>query len=106
MLASIPLPLRKLAIWLLAFVSPTVYFILLLLANGFHVASNFSAAFYVTLFFVILACAVLVCEFVSWSTKTTLARKIGLMVFTLIGLLLQVGIIVVVLRAILIAVTA
>jgi len=62
--------------------------------------------FYVTLFFVILTGALLYCVGVSWAANMTLARKIGLTVLTSLGLLLQFGIIAVILRAILIAITA
>jgi len=107
MLASIPLfRLRTFAIWLFAFFSPTLYFFSFLLANSFHVAPNLPGAFYVTLFFLILAGALLFCVGVSWAAKVTLARKIGLTIFASLGLLVQFGVVVVILRAILITLTA
>ena len=106
MLASIPLFLRTLPIWLFAFFSPTVYFFSFLLANRFHLAPNLPGTFYVTLFFLILTGALFFCAGVLWSANITLARKIGLTVFTSLGLLSQFGVVVVILRAILITVTA
>jgi len=106
MLASIPLSLRKPPVWLLAFFSPTVYFLSFLLANRFDVAPNLPGVFYVALFFLILAGALLYCVGVSWAAKTTIPRKIVLTLFTSLGLALQVGFIAVILRAILIAITA
>jgi hypothetical protein len=106
MLDSIPLSVRKFAVWLLAFVSPAIYFLLLLNVNRLPVASHHPGVFYVTLFFLVLVGALFVCESVSWSANTTLARKIVLMIFTFLGLLLQFAVIVVVLRAMLVAAIA
>jgi hypothetical protein len=106
MLASIPLFLRTLPVWLFAFFSPTLYFFLFLLANRFQVAPHLPGAFYVTLFFLIFAGALLFCVGVAWTTKMTMTRKISLTVLTALGLLLQFGIIAVILRAILITITA
>ena len=106
MLASIPLSLRKLPVRLLAFSSPTIYFFSFLLANRFHVAPSLPAAFYVTLFFLIFAGALLFCIGVSWAAEMTLTRKIGLTIYTSLGLLLQLGIVAVILRAILITIIA
>ena len=77
-----------------------------LLANRFHVAPNLPGAFYVTLFFLVLAGALVFCAGVLWAAKMTLTRKVGLTVFTSLGLLLQFGIVAVILRAILITITA
>jgi len=104
MLASIPL--RKLPVWLLAFFSPTVYFVSFLLANRSHLAPNLPGEFYITLFFLTLAGALFICVGMSWAAKMTLTCKIGLTVFTSLGLMLQFGVIVVILQAILIAITA
>jgi len=106
MLASIPPALRTLPVWLFAFFSPTVFFFSFLLANRFHVAPNLPGALYVTLFFLVLAGALVFCAGVLWAAKMTLTRKVGLTVFTSLGLLLQFGIVAVILRAILITITA
>ena len=92
--------------WLFAFFSPTIYFFSFLLANRFYLAPNLPEAFYVTLFFLILTGALLFCVGASWAMDITPVRKIGLTVFTSLGLLLQLGVIVVILRAILITIIA
>lgn len=69
-------------------------------------APSFPVAFYVTLFFLVFAGALLFCISVSWSAGLTLKRKFGLTISTSLGLLLQVGIVAVILRAILITITA
>ena len=63
-------------------------------------------ALVVSLFCVIPAGALLVCESVVWSARITVAWKIGGMVFTLLASLLQFGIILAITRAILIAAIA
>ena len=98
--------LRTLPVWLFAFFSPTVYFFSFLLANRFYLAPNVPGAFYVTLFFLMLTGALLFCVGVLWAANMTLGRKIGLTVFTSLGLLLQFGVVVILLRAILITLTA
>ena len=94
MLASIPFSRRTLAIWLCAFLSPSVYFLLLLLADSFHFGLRIPEAFVASLFLLIPACALLVCESVVWSARMTTARKIGWMLFTLLAIFLQSGIII------------
>jgi hypothetical protein len=106
MLASIPLSLRTLPVWLFAFFSPTIYFFAFLFANRFHIAPNLPGVFYVTLFALIHAGALLFCAGVLWTAQMTVGRKIGLTVFTSLGLLLQLGVAGVILRAILITITA
>ncbi|HKQ37777.1 MAG TPA: hypothetical protein VJ063_06840 [Verrucomicrobiae bacterium] len=92
-------------VWLSAFLSPTVYFLLLLLARKFQIL-NLPATFVGALFFVIPVVALLICESVVWMHTKTLARKIVWMVVTLLGMLLQFAFLVAILRAILIAITA
>src|SRR5258705_13709697 len=109
--ASIPQPRRSLpvglstVVWLSVFLSPTAYFLLLLLANKFHIPSP-PAAFVWSLFFLIPVVALLICEWVVWSSSKTVGRKIGWMLFTLIAMFLQFAIILVVLRAILVTAIA
>ena len=104
MLASIPLS-RRLAIWLLAFFSPTVYF-LLLLAGRSSFSGHLPEALVVALFCVIPLGALLVCESLVWSARIAVPWKVGGMVFTFLASLLQFAIIVALIRAILIAATA
>jgi len=107
---SIPQPRRSLpawlsvVVWLSAFLSPTAYFLLLVLVNKFQI--HLPEMFVGTLFFLIPVVALLVCESVAWSCSKTVGRKIGWMLFTLLAILLQFGIILVVLRAILVATIA
>lgn len=91
MLALIPLSRRSLAVWLSAFFSPTVYFLLLLLADRFHVPSP-PDIFVASLFYLIPPVALLVCASVVWLSSMTVARKIAWMLFTLFAMLLQIGI--------------
>jgi hypothetical protein len=101
--ASIPCSRRNLPVWLSAvvwlsvFLSPTAYFLLLLLGNKFQVP-RLPAMVVWSLFFLIPAVALLVCESVVWSCSKTVSRKIGSMLFTLLAMLLQFGIILVILR--------
>jgi hypothetical protein len=93
MSASILLPRRSLAIWLLAFFSPATYFLLLLFADRFRVAPP-PEQFVALLFYLIPLVALLVCESVVWVSTKTVARKIGWMLFTLFAMLVQCGLII------------
>jgi hypothetical protein len=105
--ASIPHSRRSLpawlsaVVWLSAFLSPTVYFLLLLLGNRFRIPS-LPATFVWSLFFLIPAVALLICESVVWSYSKTVGRKIGWMLLTLLAMLLQFGVILVILRMIIV----
>src|SRR2546426_929143 len=105
--ASIPQPPRSLpvwlstVVWLSAFLSPTAYFLLILLADRFHIPSP-PATLVWLLFFLIPVVALFICESVVWSRSRTIGSKIGWMVFTLLAMLLQFGTILVILRAILV----
>ena len=105
--ASIPqsvrgLPVRlNVVVWLSAFLSPTAYFLLLLLGNKFQIPS-LPAKLVWSLFFLIPAVALLICESVVWSCSKTVGRKIGWMLITLLAMLLQFGIILVILRMIIV----
>ena len=104
MIVSISQSLRGLpvwlsaVVWLSAFLSPTAYFLLLLLANRFQI--NVPDTFAGSLFFLIPVVALFICEWVVWSCSKTVGRRIGWMVLTLVGMLLQFGVILVILRAI------
>ena len=95
--ASIPQPPRSLpvwlsvVVWLSAFLSPAAYFLLILLANKFHIPSP-PETFVWSLYYLIPVVALLICESVVWSYSKTVGRKIGWMLFTLFAMLLQVGI--------------
>ena len=88
-----------------AFLSPTACFLLLLLANKLQIPS-LPAALVWSLLFLVPAVALLVCEGVAWSCSKTVGRKIGWMLFTLLAMLLQFGMILAILRAILVTTIA
>jgi hypothetical protein len=106
--ASIPQSRRPLpvwlstVVWLSAFLSPTAYFLLLLLARKLQIQA-LPEAFVGSLFFVIPVVALLICEWVVWMHSKTVPRKILWMLFTLLGMLLQFALLVAILRAVLIA---
>ena len=87
--------------WLSVFLSPTAYFLLLLIASELQIP-KVPMALIASLFFLIPAGALIFCEWVVWTRSRTAGGKIGGMVFTLLAMLLQFGIILVVLRAILV----
>jgi hypothetical protein len=96
MRTSIPIPQRKLGLWLLAFFSPTLYFLLLLLGDRFHVTPP-PEKIVGLLFYVIPLVALLVCERAVWlsdvMTGRKVGRKVGWMLLTLLAMLLQFGVI-------------
>ena len=105
MQALISLPLgRRLTVWFLAFFSPTAYLLLLLLAGG-SIPDLFKPVVGI-LFFLIPVVALLVCESVVWWSNITVAWKICWMLFTLLAMLLQFGIVAVIIRSILVAATS
>jgi len=79
-----------------AFLSPSAYFLLLLLANKFQI--NLPETFAWPLLFLIPVVALFICESVVWSCSKTVGRKAGWMLFTLLAMLLQVAIIFAILR--------
>jgi hypothetical protein len=86
--------------WLSAFLSPTVYFLMVLLADKFQI--NLPQTLTWLLFFLIPVVALLICEWVVWSCSKTVGRKIGWMLVTLLAMSLQFAMILAVLRAILV----
>jgi hypothetical protein len=105
--ASIPQPKPSLPVWLSvlvwlsAFLSPTACFLLLLLANKLQIP-RLPATLVWSLLFLVPAGALLICESVVWSCGKTVGRRVGWMLFTLLAMLLQFGIILVILRVILV----
>jgi hypothetical protein len=89
--ALITLPRRSLTVWLIAFFSPTVYFVFLLLADRFSVPSP-PEILVSSLFYLIPLVALLVCGSVVWSSSETVTRKIGWLLFTLFAMLVQFGV--------------
>ncbi len=89
--ALIPQSRRSLAVCLSAFFSPTVYFLLLMLADSYFVPSP-PEIFVASLFYLIPVVALLVCGSAVWLSSMTVTRKIRWMLFTLFAMLLQFGI--------------
>ncbi|HMJ92391.1 MAG TPA: hypothetical protein VK530_21390 [Candidatus Acidoferrum sp.] len=81
----------SLALWFCAFCSPTAYCLLLLGVHRLQLHPP-PAIVIVLLFFLISVVALLVCERVAWSSSQTRARRIAWMLFTLVAMLLQVGV--------------
>ena len=89
--ATIPLSSRSLAAWITAFVSPAIFFLLLLVGDTLHLPSP-PDAIVATLFYLIPIIALFVCGLVVLSSHMTVARKLRWMIFTTIGMLLQFGV--------------
>ncbi|HSH95186.1 MAG TPA: hypothetical protein VK968_13625 [Roseimicrobium sp.] len=104
---SIPHPQRSnpvgliAVVWLSIFLSPSVYFFLLIVANRFQI--HLPETIVWGLFSLIPVVALLVCESMVWSRSRTVGRKIGWMLFTLVAMLLQFGILLAILQMILVA---
>jgi hypothetical protein len=88
------------AVWLAVFLSPSAYFLLLLLASKFQI--NLPETLAWLLLFLIPVVSLLICESVVWSCSKTVGRKVGWMLFTLLAMLLQVAIIFAILRTIIV----
>ncbi|MGD9856533.1 MAG: hypothetical protein AB7U20_16420 [Planctomycetaceae bacterium] len=79
--------------------SPTAYFLLLLLTSEFRI--NLPKTLAAPLMVLIPVAALLICEWIVWSGSNTVGRKIGWSLLTLLAMLVQFGVIQVMLRAIL-----
>ena len=90
------------AVWLAAFLSPSAFFLLIILLSNSR-AINPAEMVVWALFVLVPAGALMVCEWVAWSCSRTVRWRIGWMVFTLVALGVQFAVIVVILRAILVA---
>jgi hypothetical protein len=82
-------------LWLAVFLSPTGYFLLLVMADRWHVPAP-PASLVVSLFFVIPIVALLVCWRAAWHSQPTLRRRVIGLVATVLGMLLQVGVLLVI----------
>ena len=95
----------RVLVWLVAFISPTACcFLLGMIANAGAPAPP--TAVIAGLFFLVPVAALIVCETVVWRSKMTTGWKIGGMLFTLLALLLQFGILLALLQVLLIAATS
>ena len=83
------------------FLSPTGYFLLILVAARSGIL-KLPETLVLALFIVIPVVALLVCEWWAWCWSKTVGGRIGWMVLTLLGMLLQFAVLVVILRIILV----
>lgn len=97
---DVPRPLHGM-VWWSVFLTPTAYSLLLVLANTLQIRV-FPATAIWSLFFALPVVALFVCESSVRSRFRTTAAKIGFGALTFIAMLLQFGMILVVLRAILV----
>jgi len=74
------------------FFSSTLYFLLLMLGDTFHLPSP-PEIVVASLFYLIPPVALLACGAVVWSSSMTVDRKVGAMLVTLFGMLLQFSVI-------------
>jgi hypothetical protein len=93
--ATLETRLSALAIWLCAFFSPTGYFVLLMLLDRFHAAAP-PEILVATLFFLIPLVALLVCGRVVWIANKNRAGRIGWMIFTVLAMLFQFGVLLII----------
>jgi hypothetical protein len=89
-------------LWLGAFSSPTAYFFLVLLADGYHIPGP-PVVIVGALFCLMPIVALIICGSVVWRSSKKLGVRIGGLLFTLIAMAIQVGFILIVLRAIIVA---
>lgn len=82
---------RRLTVCAIAFLSPSAYFLLLLLADRFHFFPSPPEFLVVSLFYFFPAAALLVCGTAVWSSGMAAARKFRWMAITLVAMLLQFG---------------
>jgi hypothetical protein len=90
------------ALWLAVFLSPTVYFLVMVVWNRSQVPAP-PQGFVVSLFCVIPVVALLVCGAGVWRTKLRVGWRIGWLALTVLAMALQVGVLLVIIAS---AVTA
>ncbi len=90
---SLPLSPARSITWLASFFSPTIYFILLLIAEQLEI-SPLPENIIILLFCLIPLIALLICEFLVWQASRDGIRRSGWMWFTMLGLVFQFGIII------------
>ena len=86
------------AIWLAVFLSPTGYFLLLIIADSWQLPAP-PESLVVALFCLIPIGALLVCGSVAWMSKLNLRWRVGWLVVTVFGMLVQFGILFVIVVA-------
>ncbi len=98
-------PRLNLIVWLIAFVSPVGFFVLLLLGDRLGLASP-PEALVATLFYSTPLVALAVCGWAVWSSSLLPNRKIGWALLSLLGIGLQFGGLVVLITAVAVAISA
>src|SRR5688572_20601411 len=87
---SLPVCLRV-PVWLAVFLSPTAYVLLLMIMDRLHMPAP-PEGFVVLLFCLIPVVALLACGTLVWRSKMSLGWRLGGVVLTVLGMLLQCGI--------------
>jgi hypothetical protein len=105
MRALILQPRRNLIVWLIAFVSPVGFFVLLMLGDRLGLASP-PEGLVATLFYATPVVALAVCGWAVWGSSLPTGRKVGWAVFTLLGIGLQFGGIIALIIAVTVAISA
>jgi hypothetical protein len=83
------------AVWLAVLLSPTGYFLLLMLVDRLEVPAPLEALV-VLLFCLIPVVALLVCGILVWRSKLRVRWRVGWLVLTLLAMSCQVGVLVVI----------
>jgi len=78
-------------VWLAVFLSPTAYVLLLMIVDRLHVPAP-PEGFVVLLFCLIPVVALLACGNLVWRSKMSLRWRLGGLVLTVLGMLLQCGV--------------
>ena len=79
------------ALWLAVFLSPTGYFLLLMMADRWHVPAP-PESLVASLFLIIPVVALLVCGRAAWQSQPSLRRRVIGLALTVLGMLLQIGV--------------
>ena len=84
-------------LWLLAFVSPSACFLILLLANDLQI-SGVPTALAWSMIFLSPLIALLICEIIVWFRSRSASHRLTWMAFTLLAMIFQCGVILLILR--------
>lgn len=98
-------PRRNLIAWLIAFVSPVGFFVLLMLGDRLGLASP-PEALVATLFYATPVVALAVCGWAVWGSSLPTGRKVGWTVFTFLGIGLQFAAVLAIIIAVTVAISA
>ena len=105
MRALILQPRRNLIVWLIAFISPVGFFVLLMLGDRLGLASP-PEALVATLFYSTPVVALAVCGWAVWCSSLPTGRKVAWAVFALLGIGLQVAGLIALIIAVTVAISA